>query len=70
MALIWEDDIDKKMSFRIDSTSQGNILTVLDKKSGDVVATTEVHVSDARIAASDDEVSMWKSIAASIVPSK
>ena len=71
MAIIWEDDIDKKLSFRIESLqNQGNILTVFDKKSGETQATTEVYVSDARIAASDEEVRMWKSIAASIVPSK
>ena len=52
MALIWEDDIDKKLSFRIESLlNQGNVLTVFDKKTGDVKATTEVHVTDARIAA-------------------
>jgi hypothetical protein len=70
MALIWEGNVNTKLSYRIDSTSQGNILSVVDKKTGDVKATTEVYVSNARIAASDDEVNSWDAIAASIVPSK
>ena len=68
MAIIWEDDIDDKLSFKIESVAdKGNILKVINTATGEVKAQTQVGASNPRIAAKDEEVAAWTSIAKSLV---
>jgi hypothetical protein len=63
MAVIYEGEVDKKLSFKIDGAVDGNILTVFDTKTGVVKGKTEVYVSNPRMAPSEDEVATWNGVA-------
>jgi hypothetical protein len=64
MAVIYEGTVNTKLIFKIESIDgQGNVLSVLDKKTGEVKGQTPVYVSNPRIAPDEDEVTSWNSIA-------